>query len=475
MNLGVRADDGTPSVRGMADPTYDLVVLGTGSGGEVVAGEVARAGGTVVAVDSGLVGGECPYVACVPSKALLMAAREHELVGGDHAAAFAKAIVRRDEAAVQRHDDGAVQGLLSDGVEVLRGRGLLAGQSGTGLVVEVNQRRLHARAVVIGTGSEPAIPPIQGLDDVPTWTSDQALSSPERPARLAILGGGAVGCELAQVYASFGTHVVLLEAGDTLLGREPAWVGERLAAALRDLGVDVRTGVTITGVKPHKSGLSLQVDEGTGVIAERLLVAGGRRPRSADLGLGTVGVGPADDATIAVDLRCRVIGLDGAPVEGLFAVGDVTGVAPYTHTATYQGRIVAAHLLGHGRDADYSGVPRAVYTDPAVFGVGEQADAARARGVHALVDGIDLEETGRGFIAGARGGRLELVVDASTGRLLGASAIGPDADSWGGELALAVRAGLDVRLLADHVRAFPTWSEAIAPVAARLATQVAAR
>ncbi len=458
----------------MAQTTHDLVVLGTGSGGEVVAGEVARAGGTVAAVDAGLVGGECPYVACVPSKVMLLAAREHVLVGGDHDAAFAKAIARRDEAAEHRQDDGAVQGLQGDGVEVVRGRGLLAGQTGDCLLVQVGERRLHARAVVIGTGSEPVIPPIKGLPDVPTWTSDQALSSPDRPARLAILGGGAVGCELAQVYASFGTDVVLLEAGPTLLGSEPPWVGERLATALGELGVDVRTGVTITGARPHGSGLALQVDDGAGVIAERLLVAGGRRPRSADLGLGTVGAGPADNGSLAVDARCRVIGVDGTPVEGLFAVGDVTGVAPYTHTATYQARIVAAHLLGHGRDADYSGVPRAVYTDPAVFGVGEQAEAARARGVHALVDGIDLEDTGRGFIAGARGGRLELVVDASTGTLIGASAIGPEADSWAGELALAVRAGLDVRLLADQVHAFPAWSEAVQPVAGRLAARVEA-
>ena len=455
-----------------ADVTYDLVVLGTGSGGEVVAGETARAGGTVAAVDAGLFGGECPYVACVPSKAMLLAAREHVLVGGDHAEAFRRALARRDDAAEHRHDDGAVKGLADDGVEVVRGRGRLAGRAGDDLVVEVDGRRLRARAVVLGTGSEPAVPPLDGLDDVPTWTSDQALSSPDLPKRLAILGGGAVGCELAQVYASFGTHVVLLEHGEHLLSSEPDWVGDALADALRDLGVDVRLGARITGASARGDGLRLAVEDGAGVDADRLLVAGGRRPRSADLGLGTVGCAPAEDGSLPVDARCRVLGADGAPVAGLHAVGDVTGIAPYTHTATYQGRIVAAHLQGTGRDADYSGVPRAVYTDPAVFGVGELAPAARARGVHALVDGTDLADTGRGFIAGARRGRVELVVDAATGRLLGASAIGPEADSWAGELALAVRAGLDVDLLSDHVHAFPAWSEAIQPAASRLAERI---
>jgi dihydrolipoamide dehydrogenase len=330
--------------------------------------------------------------------------------------------------------------------------------------------------VVLGTGSEPVVPPIDGLGDVPTWTSDQALSSPELPARLAILGGGAVGCELAQVYASFGSEVVLVEAGPTLLGNEPAWVGERIADALRELGVDVRVGTRVAAAEPDGAGLRLQLEDGDGgargtVAADRLLLAGGRRPRSADLGLGTLGVSPADDGSLATDARCRVLGPDGEPVPGLHAVGDVTAVSPYTHTATYQGRIVAAHLLGHGRDADYTAIPSAVYTDPAVYSVGESADTARARGADVLVEGIELSDTGRGFIAGA-GGRLELVADAADGRLLGATAVGPDADSWAGELALAVRAGLGVRLLADHVHGFPTWGEAVQPVATALVARL---
>lgn len=467
---------GAPSV-GIMDATYDVVVLGTGSGGEVVANALAAAGRTVAAVNEGLFGGECPYLACVPSKALLLAAREHRTLGGDHATAWAAAVGRRDEAAEHRDDSDMVEGFTSGGIEVVRGRGRLDGRAGDDLVVAVTgpdggQQRLRARAVVVGTGSQPVEPPVDGLADIPTWTSDQALSSDELPRRLAVLGGGAVGVELSQVYASFGVEVVLLEASPQLLSSTPPWAGELLADALRAAGADVRTGVRVSAARPDGDGLVLTVGDDE-VRADRLLLAGGRRPSSADIGLETVGVKPEDQGAVGVDARCRVLDADGSPVAGLFAVGDVTGIAPYTHTATYQGRVVAAHLLGHGRDADYSGVPSAVYTDPAVFSVGETADAARERGADVASEGLDLSDTGRGFIEG-RGGHVELVVDARDGRLLGATVVGPEADGWGGELALAVRARLDVRLLADHVHAFPTWGEAVQPLAERLRDRIEA-
>ena len=466
---------------------FDVVVLGVGSGGEVVAERAARAGLRVAAVEAGLVGGECPYLACVPSKAMLLAARRHRAGGGDDGLGWIDAVRRRDEAAEQRDDAGSAASLTDAGVVLVRGRGTVAGP-GTLRVTGVDGARdlRWTRALVVGTGSAPAPPPVEGIDAVPTWTSDEALSSPERPDRLVVLGGGAVGCELAQVYASFGVAVTLVEPEQTLLGREPAWVGGMLATALTAAGADVRTGVAAARAERTADGVRLHLADGSWVDADQVLLAAGRTPRTAGLGLDVLGVRVEDGAPLEVDARCRVV-VDGAGLPDVFAVGDVTGVAPYTHTASYQGRVVAAHLLGHGRDADHAGVPRAVYTDPPVFSVGRTTDA----GGGVLVASFDVGGTARSFlerVAGAdpRGGdpdgdvrpggdvtgRVELVCDAESGVLLGATAVGPAADSWAGELALAVRARLDVRLLADHVRAFPTWSEALLPPAEELASRL---
>ncbi|MBI4941019.1 MAG: NAD(P)/FAD-dependent oxidoreductase, partial [Actinobacteria bacterium] len=230
---------------------FDAVVVGAGSGGEVVAQELARAGWSVAAVEGGLVGGECPYVACVPSKAMLLAAARHrETAGRDHERAWADAVRRRDEASEHRDDTSAAASLAEAGATILRGRGRVVGRDpgGTGGTVLVEEptggaRRIRwRRALVLGTGSAPVPPPVAGLDAVPTWTSDEALSSPLLPERLVVLGGGAVGCELAQVYASFGVAVTLVEPAGSLLGAEPGWVGDAVAEALRAGRVDVRTG-----------------------------------------------------------------------------------------------------------------------------------------------------------------------------------------------------------------------------------------
>jgi dihydrolipoamide dehydrogenase len=327
---------------------------------------------------------------------------------------------------------------------------------------------------VVATGSEPQLPPVEGLAGVPSWTSDEALSNADLPARLAILGGGPVGCELGQAYAAFGSSVVLVETGPSLLPGEPSWVGELLRDALASSGVDVRTGTTATRAEPTAGGLRLHVEDGEPIEADRVLVATGRIPRTAGLGLAHLGLDLQDGAPVEVDARCRVLA-GGAPRDDLFAVGDVTGVAPYTHTANYQARIVAAHLLGRGRDADLAGVPRVVYTDPAVFSTGTTAEQAREDGLRVRSATADLHGTGRAFLEGAAAGgeppagRVELVADVDSGVLVGAAAVGRDADSWAGELALAVRARVRVDVLADLVHAFPAWSEVVHQAARELA------
>ena len=467
-HVGTRARAARPTMVVME--TFDVVVLGAGSGGETVASELAEGGLRVAVVEQGLVGGECPYVACVPSKTLLLAAAA--------GVSWEVALRRRDAAAEHRDDSGAARGLEEAGVTVVRGRGTVTGQDR----LSVDGRDLAwSRGLVVGTGSEPVVPPVPGLDRAPTWTSDEALTRPELPGRLAVLGGGAVGCELSQVYARFGSRVTLLEPARTLLGGEPDWAGGMLCEALRADGVDVRLGTAAARVEPVAGGVRVVPERGEAVEVDRVLVATGRRPRTNGIGLETLDVRPEDGAPLPVDERCRVRRGDGV-LPGVFAVGDVTGVSPYTHTANYQARIVAAHLLGRdARDADYRAIPRAVYTDPTVFSVGLSADAARESGVEVAVARSDVRQTGRAFVEGAAAGgpapaaRLELVADRAAGHLLGAVAVGPDADSWASELALAVHARVPLTVLVDLVHAFPTWGEAILPPLQELSYATATR
>jgi pyruvate/2-oxoglutarate dehydrogenase complex dihydrolipoamide dehydrogenase (E3) component len=445
------------------DPEFDVVVLGAGSGGESLASDLAGAGQAVAVVEQGLVGGECPYLACVPSKTLLLAAAR--------GVQWAVAVRRRDEAAEHRDDSGAAGELEKAGVTLRRGE-IVARRR-----LKVGDRQLTwRRALVVATGSEPLVPPLPGLDAAPTWTSDEALSSPELPARLAVIGAGAVGCELAQAYARFGAQVTLLDPSPALLDGEPEWAGEALAEALRADGVDVRLGDAAERVESRPGGGAKVVPERSEPVdADRVLVATGRRPRTAGLGLDSLGLRLDEGAPLAVDARCRVV-VEAGPLDDVFAVGDVTGVAPYTHTANYQARIVAAHLLDRGaRDADYRAVPRAVYTDPAVFSVGLCADAAREQGLDVVTARSDVADTGRAYVEHVAAGRpgigpagLELVAERGSGRLVGAVAVGPDADSWAGELAVAVHARLTVDTLLDVVHAFPTWGETVLPAVREL-------
>jgi pyruvate/2-oxoglutarate dehydrogenase complex dihydrolipoamide dehydrogenase (E3) component len=435
---------------------YDVVVLGAGSGGQPVAEGLAGAGLAVALVEEHRVGGECPYVACIPSKALLLAAG----AGVD----WAEAVRRRDHAAEHRDDSGTAEGVSATGATLVRGRGRVTGSG----ELMVGDRQLRwSRALVVATGSSPVRPPVTGLDDLgdALWTSDQALTTHEQPRRLLVLGGGAVGCELGQAFARLGTTVTLVEVAPRLLASEQPFVGELLAAALRRDGVDVRTGATATSARREGDGVLLELEGGSTVSGDRLLLAGGRAPRGAGLGLEGLQVEP-DDGAVRVDARCRALDRSGRPRPDVFAAGDVTGVAPFTHTASYQAEIVVAELTGRGRDADYRAVPRVVYTDPSVFTVGTTVDSAGRGGADLAVGGTDLEDTARAFIERPDpAGRLELLARRRDRVVVGAAVVAPAAESWGGELGLAVRAGLTADLLADHVHPHPGWSEAVHPAA----------
>ena len=458
---------------------FDIVILGAGSGAEWIWQRVA--GRRIAVVESGRVGGECPFVACVPSKALLRAAqvrrivrRAHELGAlgtaadpGPGAEAFAAAVARRDRLAEHRDDGANAEDLEASGATLFRGRGRVAAPG----LVEVEGRRgdrvlLGYGDLVIATGSRPAVPPVPGLGQVPTWTSDEALSSPELPGSLAVLGGGPVGCELAEIYASFGSAVTLIQAAGQLLPAEDRWVSDALCAGLGALGVDVRLGTEVTAASPGAAGAVLQLSGGGRLEVERVLVTTGRAPNTADLGLEHLGVEPGSGA-LAVDDRGRVAGC-----EGVWAAGDVTGEAPFTHTATYQSRLVADNLAGRARRGDLRAVPRLVYTDPPVAAVGLTERGAAEEGREVAVEAVALGEVARAATDGDETGELRVLADPASGAVVGAAAVGPGADELINQAVLAMRAGVHVAVFADAVRPFPTYSEAydqpLGALAARL-------
>jgi pyruvate/2-oxoglutarate dehydrogenase complex dihydrolipoamide dehydrogenase (E3) component len=440
---------------------YDVLVLGGGSAGEYIADGVAE-GRRVAVVEERLVGGECPYLACIPSKAMLLAA-ERGLTWDD-------AVHRRDVAAKHRDDSASVKSLHEHGVDLLRGHGRVTGPG----VVEVNGTSYGYEHLVIATGSAPAMPPVEGLADVHPWTSDEALSSPERPQRLVLLGGGPVGCELAQVYAAFGTAVTLVEMAPRLLAREPAFVGAAISAALHKAGVDVRVDVSAKSVARDGDGCVIHLEDGSTIAADRLLVATGKRPRT-DLGLDAIGVAVKPGDPLDIDESCRVVGQ-----QKVWAAGDVTGIAPFTHTANYHARLVIDGIQGRPGVAHHNAIPRCVFTNPTVFGVGCTPEQAEKDGIDLVTARFQVRNTARAYVERVVGfdtehGEVELYADRRRGVLVGAAAVGAYADQWTGELVLAVRAEVPVRVLADVVHAFPTLGEAIEPPMRELAQAMDSR
>lgn len=483
----------------VAEPELvDVVVVGLGVGGEEVAGRLAEAGLSVVGVERDLVGGECPYWGCIPSKMMIRAAnalaearRVDGLAGTAQVQADWAPVAKRirEEATDTWDDTVAVRRFTDRGGRFVRGSGRIDGPGRVRVGDQVFQAR---HGIVLGTGTRPSVPPIDGLADTPYWTNHQAIEVEQLPASLLVLGGGAIGLELAQVFARFGVRVTVVEALDRVLALEEPEASEVAAAALRADGVEIHTGVRAERVEHDGSRFTLRGAGGAEFTADQLLVVTGRRAHLDELGLDTVGV-DASQRYLPVDDRLHV-------TDGIWAVGDVTGEGAFTHIAMYQAAIVIADVLARARlatagpdasgtasvvggamgassslatsgssgsagsvpRADYRALPRVTFTDPEVGAVGLTEQQARDRGINVQVGYTKLGSSTRGWIHQVGDeGFIKVIADADQGVLIGATSVGPAGGEVLSALVVAVHAAVPISQLRHMIYAYPTFHRAI--------------
>lgn len=445
----------------MASLSADVLLVGLGPGGEAMGPRLATAGLDVVGVDERLVGGECPYYGCIPSKMVVRAGnvlaearRVDDLAGSASVkpdwAPVARRIAR--EATTDWDDEAAVERFTASGARFVRGRARLLGGGRVAVGGDVFEA---SRGIVLNVGTRPTVPPIEGLSDTPFWTNRDALAATSLPASLCVIGGGPIGMELAQAMARCGAHVTVVEAADRLVTVEEPEVSAALADVLRGEGVDVRTEVGVRRVDHDSEAFTIELDGGA-ITAEGLLVAAGRTPNLDGLGLEAIGLDP-DARVLEPDGQMQV-----AP--GVWALGDVTGKGPFTHVSMYQSEVAARAILGEpGPDAAYHAVPHVTFTDPEIGGVGMTEAAAREAGIAVGTGLVEVSGTTRGFLHGPGGdGLIKLVADTERGVLVGATAMGPSGGEVLGLLTLAVHERTPLERLEHMITAFPTFHRGIA-------------
>ena len=434
---------------------FDAIILGMGPGGEVVSGKLLAAGRRVAVVERELIGGECGYWACIPSKTLLRPPEAREgarrAFGTTAPTLDLKEIFEYRDGMIRHLDDSKqVKGYEQKGATVIKGEGRIIGPRR----VEVDGRELEADHIIVATGSSAAIPPIEGLEDVPFWTNREATTFSEVPGSVLIVGGGPVGIETAQTMSRFGGRVTLVQHADRLIDREEPKVGEIIRAVLEEEGIDVRVGRKAQEVRKNGKGVIVGLDDGSEVEVDVVIVGAGRTPRTQGIGLESVGV-ETNGKGLPVDDRCRI-------AEGVWAVGDVTGVLPFTHVAQYQGRVVARNILGGDARANYRGIPRVVFSDPEIAAVGLTEAQAREQGVDVATSVLNIPEAlARPWTYEEEPrGHLGLLADREHGVLVGAWAVAPMAGEWIHQAAMAIREEIPIARLLDATAQFPTYSGA---------------